>query len=310
MGDMGGEPSGGLPVQMEKMEPCASRTYTGCVAAAILTSLLGCGVLLSMSAVPLGVVLMWVPTMMGLVGMLGMYACFSKGCKLSWKGWWTSCGVSHREDEPFQAVKMLCCALSSTGPVFIMCGSVAMLWCLKLHSAAVALGASSMGLVVVVLVMDILAVVRCAACLGQMCRGDKEGRIVSDLKLCASSAANAEIWQLFLGIGICMGANAGITVAIWVLLGSMDSLWESGLGYVPVGLAIFLVPVITTCLVLNCLMIVSCVGSLWRCIKHSWQPNREDDWKSTIYSPDSDGESWTIELGVIQTVPPDRMSIV
>lgn len=315
MGDAAGEAAGGDPArEVEKLEPCASSAATRWALGATLTSLLGCAVLLSVSVVPTGVVVMWLPTMGGIVGLLGMYTCFSRGCSWSWswswKGCWDSCGELDHGDDPFHTVKMFCCAVSLTGPVVIMGGSVVMLWCLELYVAAVALGASSMGLVVVVAAMDLLAVVRCARCLGELCRRNGKSSVGRDVKAFVVSAMNADVGQLFLGVAICMAVNLGVTVAIWVALGSLPSLWESGLGYVPVGLAIFLVPVISLCLVLNCLMISACAGSLWRCKRCCWEPNREDDWKNTMYSPDSDGESWTMESGVIQTIPPERVSMV
>lgn len=277
-GDAVGKAARGPPaVEAEKTETCVSSATTRWAIGATLTWLLGFPVLLSVSILvePDSSVSAWPPIIGGIVGLLIMCTCLSRGCSWLWKGRWGSCGDFDQVDDPLPTVKMLCCVMSLTGPVVIMVGSVVMMWCYRMYVAAVAFGASSMGLVVVVAAMDVLAVVRCARCLCELCQRNGRSSIGQDVEAIIVSAVNADVGQLFMRIGICMAINLGVTVSIWVTLGS--SLWTFGPRYLTVGLMIFLVPMISLCLVLNCLMISSCAGSLRRCIRCCSKPKKEDD---------------------------------
>lgn len=263
--------------------------------------------------IPPWLIKLLVPTLMGILILLGVCV----WCILSnrvWKPSFDCCSqcdlmdVAPHED-PLDAVKLCCCAISCTGPAVIMGGSIILLWVLKAYTAAATLSCLLMSLITVVAYLDVKAAIHCLECLRFQCNRAEGCSALILVKSFIALASSLGFWRLLLILSLSTCFNVGSAVMGWVILGSFNALWSSGFGYVPVGLIIFITPLLAIGFCLNIVVLLSCSSALARCLRSMWpDKGTKSPWTASVYDVDTDETSFTESEG-IQVTPPIHVVI-
>lgn len=294
--------TGKKPQPIHPASPCLGVLV--CIALAAVAGV----VFVFVAAQPLWFIGVLVPTLMGVLIVLGV--CI--WCMMSDQAWKLSldccshCDVMDvaSQEDPLDAIKLCCCAISCTGPAVIMGGSIILLWVLKAYAAAAALSCFLMGLIIVVVYLDIRAAIHCVECLRFQCNQVEGWGILALVKYFVALGASLGLWRLLLVVSLSMCFNVGSVVMGWAILGSLETLWSSGFGFIPVGLIIFITPLLAIGLCLNILVLLGCGSTLVRFWRSRWLGKGANlPWVDSVYDVDSDQASFAESEG-IQITPP------
>ncbi|GMH32905.1 hypothetical protein BSKO_00739 [Bryopsis sp. KO-2023] len=280
-----------------------------------LLSLLGLASVLSFILLPHDISSIIIQSVAVLMGGLSVAAWWELGKPcwriVRWKCPLCSCLDLAHPPNPLDLIKLCCFAISSTGPVVIMMGSVAILWISKSYVAAATLTIMLALVASFVVYLDLLAVVQCLSATKRRIFVTEGCPEVESLKSCLSCATRLNLGIFAVVFFLSMMFNIGITIIGLVTLGTVEEVWRCGLAFVPTGLLLFVVPFLATAIALNCIVLLGCLGGFVRCSRYVFLDGVRHDDKS-LHNEDhmdnmengENGESVEAVDDAVQITPP------